>query len=101
MQDICTYDNDDKTGRRYQLRYAAGLYWLLDMEQSGYFYVSPLPMNECGAQIWNMLESGMSEEAICKRLCEKYEISPKQAHRDVHDFMVQLKTKKVDFGGAQ
>ena len=99
LQDVRTYTVDEKAVNRYQLRYAAGLYWLLDMVQSGEAYVSPLPLNEEGAQLWKMIQCGMSEDAICKHLCEKYEVSPQQAHIDVHEFIVQLKSKNVDFGG--
>ena len=100
LPDICNYNKNYSAGRRYQLRYSAGLYWLLDMEQSGEAYVSPLPLNEEGALIWSMLADGMTENAVCKRLCEKYEVSPEQAYIDVHEFIVQLKSKNVDFGGA-
>ncbi|MCH5187067.1 MAG: PqqD family protein [Oscillospiraceae bacterium] len=88
-------------GRRYQLRHAAGLYWLLDMEQSGTSYVSPLPLNEAGAQILQMLADGMSENEIGGRLCEKYGVSPGEAKNDVRDFIMQLKDKKFDLGGVR
>ena len=43
---------ESKSGRTlYQLRYAAGIYWLLDMSQPGYPYRKPLPLNEMGAAI--------------------------------------------------
>lgn len=100
LQDICTFYVNSENGRRYQLRHAAGLYWLLDMEQSGPSYISPLPLNEGGAQIWQMLISGMSEDEVCKQLCEEYGVSPEQMREDVRDFIVQLKTKKFDLGGA-
>ena len=37
---------------RYQLRCAAGKYWLLDMEQDGETYRPPLMLNESGAYIF-------------------------------------------------
>ena len=46
----------------YQLRYAAGIYWLLDMSQPGYPYRKPLPLNEMGASIWRMMEKGWGQE---------------------------------------
>ena len=98
---ICINFGDDKNKCRYQLRHAAGLYWLLDMEQSGTSYVSPLPLNEGGAYIWQMLVSGMSEDAVCGQLCEKYGVPPEEAQRDVHDFIVQLQDKKFGFGGVR
>ena len=99
MQDICTYNGDNKNGRRYQLRYAAGLYWLLDMEQSDTSYVNPLPLNDGGAEIWQMLASGMSEDEVCEQLCEKFGLTPEQTRKDVHDFVEQLQANKFDFGG--
>ena len=37
--------------RRYQLRHAAGRYWLLDMQQEGLVYHKPIELNECAAFI--------------------------------------------------
>ena len=85
---------------RYQLRHAAGLYWLIDMEQSGGAYISPVPLNDSGAKLWRMLESGASQAEICRRLCEDYEISMEQAQRDVRDFLEQLQAMRVDLGGT-
>ena len=91
----------DKSGGRYQLRYAAGLYWLIDMIQSGGTYVSPVPLNECGAQIWKMFESGMPESEICRYLCDEYQISYEQAESDVRDFIAQLSAQRIVFGGTE
>lgn len=103
--DVNAYDKEyDQASQRYQLRYAAGLYWLLDMEQPGVPYISPVPMNEIGAGIWRMIESGMGQEEIGRKLSEKYEISSEQAQRaqrDIDDFIKQLQNKKVVLGGRQ
>lgn len=40
------------TDRHYQLRHAAGRYWLLDMQQEGLDYRKPVVLNECAAFIW-------------------------------------------------
>ena len=37
--------------RRYQIRHAAGQYWLLDMHQEVEDYKAPIVMNETGALI--------------------------------------------------
>ena len=92
--------DEDKKGR-YQLRCAAGLYWLTDTKQPFGSYSGPVPLNECGAEIWRMLESGVPEAEICGRLCEKYGIPPEQANSDVRDFTEQLRAKKVSFGGTE
>ncbi len=57
---------------RYQMRYAAGEYWILDMEQEGLPYKKPLSVNEVGAAIWKMMERGMKQEEIADCLCREY-----------------------------
>ena len=41
-----------KQSERYQIRQAAGMYWLLDMEQPGIPYRQPVLLNETGAAFW-------------------------------------------------
>ncbi|MCD8346972.1 MAG: PqqD family protein [Lachnospiraceae bacterium] len=80
---------------RYQLRHAAGIYWLLDMEQSGMPYVKPVPMNEMGAAIWKMLRQGMDLDEIAEKLSETYEIPAKQAREDAGAFLAELRKQGV------
>ena len=94
------HSGGDQRAGRYQLRHAAGLYWLIDMEQSGGAYISPVPLNDVGAKLWRMFAGGASRSEICRRLCEEYEVSMEQARRDVDDFMEQLQTRHVDLGGT-
>lgn len=89
------------SGRRYQLRHAAGLYWLIDMGQSGASYISPVPLNECGAKIWELAESGISMEDICEQISNMYEVSLEQAHRDVDEFIDQLRSRHIDLEGLE
>ena len=100
MQDAYHGSGGQRFGR-YQLRHAAGLYWLIDMEPPGGAYISPVPLNESGAKLWRLLNSGASQEEICRQLCTEYEISTEQAHSDVRDFIRQLKTMRVDLGGLK
>ena len=98
----CTYDGvRDPISRRYQLRRAAGLYWLIDMEQPGPAYIAPVPLNEEGAKLWEQIALGASLEDICTLFCKEYEIPLAQAQEDVNDFIEQLQAKGVDFGGFQ
>lgn len=87
--------------RRYQLRYAAGLYWLIDMEQPEAAYISPVPLNEGGAEIWRMIESGATLAEICDRFGDMYGIPPEEAKIDVEDFIEQLRRKRIDLGGLE
>ncbi len=74
----------------YQLRYAAGMYWLLNTKQRGLHYIRPLTLNECGAQVWRMLSEGAGKAEIVNRFCEEYGLERGEALRDVEDFLKQL-----------
>lgn len=74
----------------YQLRYAAGMYWLLNTKQRGFHYIRPLSFNECGADLWRMLSQGADQTEIVDRLCDEYALSREEALRDVEDFLKQL-----------
>lgn len=95
MQDVYTREKkNENIGEKYQLRHAGGLYWLLDMEQSGASYKDPLPLNAAGAEIWEMFARGMGEDDISERLCKKYGVLKSQVLNDVHDFIMQIKTSE-------
>lgn len=100
MQNAC-HICDNKSEGRYQLRHAAGLYWLIDLEQPDKSYHSPIPLNEGGAMLWRMIDSGASLEEICQRLCAESDISMEQARADATDFIQQLKNLHVDLGGLE
>ena len=75
---------------RYQLRYAAGLYWLLDTEQPGVPYKKPLSMNGVGADIYQMMTKGLNREQIAEALCEEYQMPRSEILQDVEQFQAQL-----------
>lgn len=83
-------NRDVKNTSSYQLRYAAGLYWLLDMEQSGVPYRRPLAINEVGADIWKLLEQGEEEEEIAEKLSAEYQVSRMTILEDIAQFRQQL-----------
>ena len=76
---------------RYQLRKAAGLYWLLDMGQSGAVRQEPIILNETGAYIWEQYGLLRSETAVAEALGREFGISAKEALADVRQFLQQLK----------
>ncbi len=80
---------------RYQLRYAAGVYWLLDMEQPGVPYVKPVPMNGMGADIWRMHGQGLTAKEIAGKLSAACEVSESQAETDVCAFLKELKAQGI------
>ena len=75
---------------RYQLRHAAGMYWLLDTWQEGMPYKAPLTMNETGADIWNMMIKGYDRDKIVNSLCRKYGADREIVERDIMQFRAQL-----------
>jgi hypothetical protein len=78
----------------YQLRYAAGRYWLLDMRQRGSEYHRPLCFNESGAYLWELFAKGMTKEQIAAQLCEEFELEEGQALQDVEEFLTAI--EKLD-----
>lgn len=74
---------------KYQLRYAAGEYWLLDMEQSGEHFIPPIILNRTGADIWQAWQRGNLEEQVIAMLCEKYALNREQAREDYEQFRYQ------------
>ena len=87
--------------RKYQLRHAAGLYWLIDIGQSGVPYISPVPLNGSGARIWELIESGTPMADICEQLSIAYKLPLLQAQRDVSDFIDQLRNRHIDLEGLE
>lgn len=80
---------------KYQLRSAAGAYWLLQMDQSGKENIKPILMNECGAYIWKLHQKGNREKEIIEKLCEKYEIAYEEASGDVLGFLEELRLQGI------
>lgn len=81
---------------RYQLRAAAGKYWLLDMEQNADCYRAPVAMNETGAIILKSFWESGGAEGAAKVLSETYEIDLSDALSDVKEFLGQLTRKGIE-----
>ena len=81
---------------RYQLRKAAGLYWLVDMEQSGVGRQEPIVLNESGAYIWKQYRLLQSETAVAEVLSREFGISAQEGLTDIRQFFQQLKEQGLD-----
>lgn len=75
---------------KYQLRHAAGCYWLLNMEQSGKDYIQPVVLNESGAEIWKRLQAGDTMEQIAEEFHHRFQILLPEAMEDIKQFVLQL-----------
>lgn len=87
-----------KEPERWQLRHAAGSWWLLDMEQGPEDWRPPLSLNQAGAEIWDHLQQGMGEEAVAEQMSRRYQIDRESALADVRDFLAGLEAQGVVIG---
>lgn len=84
--------------KRYQLREAAGHFYLLDMEQSGVPYKRPMELNSIGAEIWQMMVDSHTTEQIIKELACEYRVNAGDIREDVLQFQRSLITYGVEIG---
>ncbi len=80
---------------RYQIRKAAGLYWLIDMEQGGGDWREPVAVNESGAFILRQYRSLKSEAAVAEGLSRECGIPLPEAEADVRSFLQQLREQGI------
>lgn len=80
---------------KYQLRHAAGSYWLLCMEQTGKDYVKPISINETGARIWQGLQENYTKEQIAEEFHRRFDISVAEAMEDIEQFVDQLEKQGI------
>lgn len=80
----------------YILRYAAGQFWLLDINQPGIPYKKPMCLNEVGAKIWRLFSEEKSVDLICKHLAEEYGMEETVIYEDVTQFLKQLQIYGVE-----
>lgn len=84
-----------ETRERYQMRKAAGLYWLLDMQQEGAHGAGAIPFNETGAFIWEQYRNLESEAAVAERVSAEFGITREEGLRDVQQFLGQLRKQGI------
>lgn len=82
----------------YQLRRAAGKYWLLYMEQKGIPYERPLQLNDVGAEMWNLLKDGTTTEQMIEYLAKNYDVEKAEIRADVTAFLHQLEEYGISIG---
>ncbi len=82
---------------RYQIRKAAGVYWLLDMEQSGIEGRGCVMLNESGALIWDLYARLGSVREVAEKLSSEFGVLVPEAETDVRQFLQQLKKQGIVF----
>lgn len=79
----------------YQLREAAGAYWLIDMRQDGRRYKKPFCMNETGARIVRGLSERRTQEELAGELAADYGMPVELLREDVRLFCKQLQENGI------
>lgn len=79
----------------YQLREAAGSYWLIDMTQNGKIWKKPLQLNETGAVLLQGFFKGRTPEALAGELAKEYELPVETMRADVTEFFSQLSANGI------
>jgi len=87
-------DKQKNKMEEYQLREAAGKYWLLHMEQKGIPYEMPLQLNGIGAEMWQLIRAGKTKEQIIDYLIREYS-APEEVKEDVKQFYYQLENHGI------
>jgi hypothetical protein len=67
---------------------------LLNVETGVYFGLDPV-----GTQVWQLLATGLDEEAIIERLLSEYDVAADTLTRDVAGFLSQLEAKGLVTNG--
>jgi hypothetical protein len=52
-------------------------------------------LNNIAAAIWQNVETKISVEDLCKRLCENYEVTAEQCSTEVLAFLKELETRNL------
>jgi len=63
---------------------------MMSIEQGEYYGI-----DQIGSHIWNMLEEESSIEALCSRLCQRYDVDAKQCQQDVIRFLEKMLEHKI------
>ncbi|MGN0408189.1 MAG: PqqD family protein [Bacteroides sp.] len=85
-----------QSGTEYVVRQAAGSKWIVKCAQKQDAYMPPIPVNECGAMIWEGIAGNMTSDELADMLAKEYGIKHEEAVRDIDAFIDELKSRGVD-----
>ena len=84
----------------YQIKYAAGRYWISKPHQTGTEYRRPFVVNESGARIFQMLADGLTEEAVVREISQEFQLAEDVVKPDIADFMRHIQQYLFPAPGA-
>ncbi len=79
----------------YQIRYAAGMWWLIDVNQDGFNYKAPQSLNETGMYIYRRLCDGKSVHKIAEEMSNDFGINVEVAMNDIEEFVGSMDEKLI------
>ena len=79
-----------KLNADYVLRQIAGHWMVLPIGQSAMDFSGMIRLNETGAMLWKLLESGCDKQALVAALTQEYNVTSGQADADVEEFLDKL-----------
>ena len=74
----------------YQLRHAAGVYWLLKVSPLSMQYCQPIMLNDAGAFLWRLIINQVDIDKMNQYFVQEYEIEQEEAKRDIEAFCDRL-----------
>lgn len=79
----------------YSLRQVLDAFLILGTGKEAYAPRCIMSLNESGAFLWRMLETGAERDELVARMTEEYDVSAETAERDVEKFLAQLREKAL------
>lgn len=71
-----------KIKKGFVLRQVAGQSMVIAIGAASRKFHGMIKLNTTGAEIWNGIQQGQTEEQIAEKLCEKFEVSYEKAYED-------------------
>lgn len=79
----------------YILREVAGSFIVVAVGDAVKDFNGVINLNETGAFLWKILESGATEEELLKKLLEEYDVGEQTAKNDLEKFINKLQEAKL------
>jgi len=80
----------------FLLKEIAGSFVVVPVGQDLVDFSSMVTINETGAFLWKLLETGCDVEELCNKLLSEYEgISREDAMKDINEFVNALKENNI------
>lgn len=77
------------------LRQIAGEYVLIPLGETAMQTQKLICLTESSAMLWNLLEAGTTEEAMCSALLDTYEVDRETARADTAEFIKTMRSLQL------